>query len=185
MLSYLQWGFLWLRAVLILAAIVFIVWSTAVLKYSLDGVIWNIVFIIVHCILSIPLIMAMLPVRLSKEHLWIYNQYFKSFFKKKQFKWIMNYATKNVYKNAGPICEAGTPLSFYYLFYSIPEGAKVEVVKNGKVVGQVKQGQWVGVIDAWVNLEKGDDIEEMTWSISCKVTQSSLDAPVKALAFSA
>ena len=65
----------------------------------------------------------------------------------------MNYASLKVYKEKGPVCSEGTPLTEYNLFFKVPEGAEIEVRKGSKVVGHIKEGMWLGVIDAWARLE--------------------------------
>ena len=91
LLSYLGWGLLWLRAVLILASVAFIVWGYLVLDAALDTILWNALLLVINVVLSVPLILAYVPVRMSKYQKEIYGKYFSSFFTKKQFKRLTKY----------------------------------------------------------------------------------------------
>ncbi len=183
LLSYLQWGFLWLRLNLILAAIAFICWSFFVLS-SLDGIIWNIIFIAVHSVLSIPLFLEFRPVRLPPIQNRVYIDHFRQFFTKRQFKWTMKYCDLHVVKEPGFICKEGTPLNGYMFFFQVPAGAEIQITKKEWIIGNVINGNWVGVIDAWVKLDNNESLEDMKWNVSCEVTKIDSNNPIRYFSFS-
>ena len=129
LLSYLQFGLLWLRLVLILASVAFIVWGIWILNIALDTVLWNLILLIINAVLAIPLFLKMLPVPLGKYKA-IYKDHFASFFDKGQFKKFMKYSEHKVYKETFEIEKQGLDLKKYYFFYDIPSNAEVTVFKQ-------------------------------------------------------
>lgn len=133
-----------------LASICFAIWGIVVLNISLDTTLWNLLLLAINFFFAIPLLWRKLPTPLNKFYKPIYNDYFKSFFTKKQFKSFMSHGKTKKYKTPGNfVCEAGNPLSHYYFIVDLPKGSAIEVLKNDVVIGECKVGSWVGIVDGW------------------------------------
>lgn len=50
-------------------------------------------------------------------------------------------------------------------------------------MGEVNSGEWVGVIDAWTQLRKGGQIEDMRWEVECRVEKTDKDDPIEIMVF--
>jgi len=99
---------------------------------------------------SIPLIYKLIPTRLSAKEKEFYQTHFISFFKKSQFKTFIEYAKYEKFITPGPLAIENNSLSDFYFFTRIPHGSKVEIFHKGKTIGEVFDGQWCGIVDAWI-----------------------------------
>lgn len=81
---------------------------------------------------------------------------------------MIKYADLVTYKAPTVICSEGNQLAKYYFFVQVPRGAEIEVRRRGQLVGKLDPASWVGIVDAWTQIEEqGIKIEDMTWEVTC------------------
>lgn len=121
-----------------------------------------------NVILTIPMILDRLPVRLGEKEDCLYERYFRGFMPKKQFKLLMTCGQIVNHHTPAELCAKGDLLTHFILLGSVPLGSEVNFVKDGLVVDSLGEGYWVGVVDEYAALvrvgkdeeESGDDEEE-------------------------
>ncbi len=66
------------------------------------------------------------------------------------------------------------------------KGIKIDPKAKKEKLGEVKEGAWIGIADAWVMIEDlNTKIQDMHWWISIEVEKVSGTKPVRALKFDA
>jgi len=66
------------------------------------------------------------------------------------------------------------------------KGMEINRSKPKEKIGHIEQGQWVGIVDAWMQIEKYHvAIDKMEWWISFEITKVSQADPVMCFAFDA
>lgn len=145
---------------------------------------WNVLLLLINVILSIPLFLALIPTRLSPFQKEVYNNTFSSFFTKKQFKKFISSAELISYKAPTTLCSENNQISHYYFFVNVPNTARVEVKKRGQLIGTVESNSWVGIVDAYTQLEEGNRLDNLTWDVTCEITKADPSDPIKVYHFS-
>lgn len=156
-------------------------WAWLILAVSLDTFIWNAVYFVTNIILAIPLFLAWLPIRLTKEEQVIYDQNFKLFFTKRHFKILFSYAQVTTYYSPIELATKGNPITNFIFVHFVSKEAEVLVTKDDVVIGSVANGHWVGIIDA--NSALNQENKTPVWHINCKITKATKDHYVNVVLF--
>lgn len=52
------------------------------------------------------------------------------------------------------------------------------------MIGTVESNSWVGIVDAYTQLEEGNKLGELTWDVTCEITKAVAADPIKVYHFS-
>lgn len=152
-LSNVQIHILFLRLVLILASVCFILWGWIVLQdifglIFIDLVLWNLAFIVINIFYSIPLIKDMIPIWLKGEMKKIYEKMFKKKLSKKEFAYLMSFAKqKHVSMVNSNIITQGNPYEELLMLWNIPKGKTVTLRKKDKPIIDLQETNFVGMLE--------------------------------------
>eukprot|EP00048_Salpingoeca_helianthica_P000317 m.40786 g.40786 ORF g.40786 m.40786 type:complete len:110 (-) comp10395_c1_seq1:454-783(-) len=73
-LSYISYDLLFLRLVLAVAALLFLLWGALVLDYSLDTILWNLVFLVINLTFAVRIAYSRRPISFERiEHERLYK----------------------------------------------------------------------------------------------------------------
>jgi hypothetical protein len=183
-LSYLNVNILYFRLTLILAAVWFIVWGLEVERsIQMDTLMFNIAFIVINIIMSIPLIKQVWPVKLSKFEHEIYERDFCQQMNIRQFKYFMSFFVPDYYgHHRKKIVDIGENFEYMIYIAKIYPGWKVYLKgPNDIMVKELSEGAWIGTIefsiyDETKNLTKQMKKDEgVKWAISSSVEETFID----------
>ena len=137
------------------------------LKYQIDTISFNGLFILINIYLSIPLLREVLPVNLSSIEEEIYERDFKQHMSKRQFlHFFSHFKSDQIKANGTEIIKEGNPFSGLIYISKTNSSCKVEISNNGKKLKDLHGGSWIGVIEYFNQQVSGDSEETINWGIS-------------------
>ena len=132
---------------MILASVIFCYWSVAVKWISLDALVWNLLFLIIHVFLSIPLIKQRLPIHLSSEEQQFYDLRMAKFLTKHQFKLLIDNGQFNNVTLHSQIVNEGDYCNKIIMMFNIPSNMRVQLYKGSAKLIPSVSGSWLGTIE--------------------------------------
>lgn len=111
----------------------------------LDVIIFDLLFIIINAFLSFKLISRLIPPNFTYEQKKIYNEYFCKILKPLEFKRLLKYHRRRVFRvNTNVVSRGNCFESIFFIVNVSSDEIKVEVKLNGNSVANLSNYSWVG-----------------------------------------
>lgn len=143
-ISYIQIDIMYLRIMMMVTDVCFIVYGVFIIYIAIDSVIWNVLLATINIVLLIPIIKQRLPIKFTKHEMEFY-QTVERFLSPFQFNLLIENGEERTFKAAGTqICLEGNSCGEIILFFRIPKHKRVVLFKEGHKMGTVNEGTWIG-----------------------------------------
>lgn len=156
---------------IVLSSVFFILWGTLndSLKYQIDTIIYNSVFIIINFYQSIPLFKELLPVQLDEIQNEIYERDFKIYLTRRQFLYfISHFKLEHATAHGTQLIREGNPFSNLIYVAKVSNKSTVKLLKGGDTLKLLNAGSWIGIIE-YFNRQMNDNKKKCTWGVSADV----------------
>jgi hypothetical protein len=108
--------------------------------------IFNIIFLLINGYKSAKLIMRLIPAKFTEEERKLYNKYFYRYMKPGEYKKLLKYSRRRVYRVNSTIIKQGN--GFSSLFFIVDfKNVKIDLKLDGKTVKVMRQYGWVGILE--------------------------------------
>ena len=168
------------RAFIAVGSLFFVIWGSAneIVAVQVDTVIFNSIFVIINILQSIPLILKLLPIKLTLLENEIYNRDFKSYLTPNQFKlFISSFESEMHSTNNSQLCTFGQTFNELIYIAKIYEGFDIDLrSEDNRIMSQATEGSWIGVIEyskreqymtiPEIHTKMNNDELEVTWGVS-------------------
>jgi hypothetical protein len=142
----------------------------------LDVQTFNLIFIILNGYLSFKLIMKLIPPKFSSEERKLYNRYFSRYFRPNEYRKLLDYSRRRVYRVNSTIVNTGNGFSSLFFVVDISDdNVKLELKINGNVIKSLSTFGWVGIVEYIEVINKQtltqaiQSCEYGTWGINLEV----------------
>jgi hypothetical protein len=172
--SYVNINILVFRFWLILSAIFFILWGCdPVRSLQIDTLIFNLFYIVVNIIQSIPLAKQVWPVTLSPLEEEIYERDFKSSMDKRQFKRLISrMETQSYDAHNSQLCVIKSKFNYLIYVAKLNPGWRVVLRKEDtNVITELSEGCWIGTIEYMFELQKKEGDAPIKWGITATIEE--------------
>lgn len=173
--SYININILVFRFWLVLSAIFFIVWGCdPVRTLQLDTLLFNLLFIIINIVQSIPLVKQVWPVSLTPLEVEIYERDFKSSMDKRQFKRLISkMETLSFDAHNSQLCVIKSRFNYLIYVAKLNPGWKIVLRKDDtNVITELSEGSWIGTIEYMFELQRKEGDAPIKWGITASVEES-------------
>lgn len=134
-----------LRLILISAVLFLLFFVLKLPVLYLDAILFDILFIIINAFLSFKLISRLIPPKFTDEQRRIYNEYFCKILKPLEFKRLLKYHRRRVYRvNTMAITKGNCFESIFFVANQTSEDIKIDVKINGNSIARLANHSWVG-----------------------------------------
>ena len=140
----------------------------------LDVIIFNGVFILINIYNSIPLFLKYLEVKLKPLEEKVYQENFKNYLSRRNFKKLISKSILNFYSNDSQITRLGNSFHSLYYIALIDPSYEVILIKDGVELYPLKENSWVGIIE-YMKYLKIDKSEILTKKRKTSVKKTLLD----------
>ena len=146
-LSFVQKELLLLRLILISAVLFLLFFALKLPVLYFDVIVFDLLFIIINAYLSFKLIARLIPPHFTTEQKQIYNQYFSKILRPIEFKRLLKYHRRKVYRvNTNVITKGNCFESIFFVANMTTDDIKIEVKLNGNSIAKLTNFSWVGKI---------------------------------------
>ncbi len=156
---------------IVLSSVFFILWGTLndPLKYQIDTIIYNSIFIIINFYQSIPLFKELLPVYLDEIHNEIYERDFKIYLTKRQYLYfISNFKLEHAIAHGTQLLREGNPFTNLIYIARVSGKTKVKLMKGKDTLKLLNAGSWIGIIE-YFNHQINSSSKKTNWGVSADV----------------
>lgn len=174
-----------MRIILILASIFLTLHAIIMGRVFVDMVIFNIIFIIINIVYSIPLVYKKLKVNLNPIEERIYLREFGNVMDRYTFRKLIRKAKLVIKKKDEHVVKLNDKFDCLYYVALLNPSYTVDYYKEGEKIFSVKENSWIGVIEFSMHkkeekkIELGiDDITPVTWGVSAKVNPTHQNIPM-------
>lgn len=174
LLSYININILVFRFWLIISAIFFILWGFAPERaIQLDSVLFNLVYIVINIIYSIPLARQVWPVKLTEFEDEIYRRDFHEQMNRKQFKRFINeFKQQSLGVNNTQLCSANNDFEHLIYIAKLEPGWKIILNRDGEnKVNELMEGAWIGTIEYMSDMERKPTDPLFKWVVSAMLIE--------------
>jgi len=171
LLSYININILIFRFWIIMSAIMFICWAFVPERaLQIDTLIFNLIFIIINILQSVPLVKQIWPVTLTTFEEMIYSRDFAGQMSKKQFKrFIDNFKTQKYQAHNSQLCVIESDFEALIYIAKINPGWDVCLRNNrNDSITRLGEGSWIGTIEYMFDKENNTS-EPIKWGITAVV----------------
>ena len=156
----------------------------------LDVIIFNGVFILINIYNSIPLFLKYLEVKLKPLEEKVYQENFKNYLSRRNFKKLISKSILNFYSNDSQITRLGNSFHSLYYIALIDPSYEVILIKDGVELYPLKENSWVGIIEymKYLKIDKSEILTkkrkiethaqitgflDLNWDVDCIIRKSS------------
>ena len=146
---------------------------------TIDNFLFQILFVFINIYNSIPLIKELIPPEFNPEQKELYKKYFKGFFKKVEFKYLLSKHRRRVIKVSSSFVQRGNGFTSVFFFAKFPLDEMINVfLKKGKIkIIDLQEHNWLGIIE-YINLLKDygelkraiNSYQTGVWGIDCEIS---------------
>ncbi len=173
--SYININILVFRFWLILSAVFFVVWGCQEERaFQVDTLVFNLSYIVINIVMSIPLLKQKWPVKLTPLEEEIYERDFKSAMDVRQFKrMISRMSTQSFDAHCSQLCVIKSKFSHLIYVAKLNPGWKIVLRKDEtNVITELFEGSWIGTIEYMFELQRNQGDPAIKWGITAMVEES-------------
>ena len=112
----------------------------------LDAIVFDCLFIVINAFLSFKLISRLIPPKFTDEQKNIYNDYFCKILKPLEFKRLLKFHRRRVYRvNSNVINKGNCFESIFFIARVSRDSIKINVKLNGNSVAELTKYGWIGI----------------------------------------
>lgn len=135
------------RLFLISAIMFLIMYNLSFPTVFIDVIITNIAMLLININSIIRLFLNIKPPYLTNEESYVYREIFNSELNKHQFKKLMKYVKRRVYRVSSPIAVSGNSFLSIYLLVHVPKDVKVKLRLKNTFIADISEKSWLGIVE--------------------------------------